>query len=103
MTTKVTAGKPPSTQQVCRSLLGLGTDKMNEISRVLSNPSDYDPEDVKSDKQLSDGFLECKSVKDPRELGRRLENNIMDQLAVNQHCAGACLLTSNGMKSSTAN
>jgi hypothetical protein len=61
---------------------------VNNITRVLNNPSDFDPDDVKFNKQLSDGIGECKSVKDRRELGRRLENNIMDQLAVNARCAG---------------
>jgi hypothetical protein len=37
---------------------------------------------------MADGIWECKSVKDRRELGRRLENNIMDQLAVNTRCSG---------------
>jgi hypothetical protein len=61
---------------------------MKYIGRVLNNASDYDPADVKSVKQQSDGIWECNSVRDPRELGRRLENNVMDQLAVNRHCAG---------------
>jgi hypothetical protein len=56
---------------------------IKNITRVLNNASDYEPED----KQLSDGISECKSVKDRRELGRRLENNIMDQLAVNTRCS----------------
>jgi hypothetical protein len=61
---------------------------IKDLARVLNNASDYDPEDVKINKQLFDGISECKSVNDPRELGRRLENNIMDQLAVNRQCAG---------------
>jgi hypothetical protein len=47
---------------------------MKVIAQVLNNPSDYNPEDVKYNKQLFDGILECKSVKDTRELGRRLES-----------------------------
>ena len=61
---------------------------VKNITRVLNNPSEFDPENVKSNKQLFDGISECQSVKDRRELGRRLENNIMDQLIVNARCAG---------------
>jgi hypothetical protein len=60
---------------------------IKNITRVLNNASDYEPEDVNFNKRLSDGISECKSVKDRRELGRRLENNIMDQLAVNTRCS----------------
>jgi hypothetical protein len=70
----------------CSYLLNVADVK--NITRVLNNPSDFDPEDVKFNKQLADGIWECKSVKDRRELGRRLENNIMDQLAVNTRCSG---------------
>jgi hypothetical protein len=70
----------------CSYLLNVAD--VRNITRVLNNPSDFDPEDVKFNKQLSDGIWECRSVKDRRELGRRLENNIMDQLAVNTRCAG---------------
>jgi hypothetical protein len=70
----------------CSYLLNVAD--VENITRVLNNPSDFDPEDVKFNKQLSDGIWECKSVKDRRELGRRLENNILDQLAVNARCAG---------------
>ena len=61
---------------------------VKNITRVLNNPSEFDPENVKTNKQLFDGISECQSVKDRRELGRRLENNIMDQLIVNTRCAG---------------
>ena len=71
----------------CSYLLNVADVKY--IPWVLNNkPSDLDPEDVKFKKQLSDGIRECNSVKDRRVLGRRLENNIMDQLAVNVRCAG---------------
>ena len=61
---------------------------IKDITEVLNNASDYDPEDVKFNKQEFDGISECKSVKDPRELGRRLEDSIMDQFAVNTRCGG---------------
>jgi hypothetical protein len=61
---------------------------MKDITEVLNNASDYDPEDVKFNKQLFDGIWECKSVKDARELGRRLEDSIEDQFAVNTRCTG---------------
>src|SRR5207244_12751352 len=55
---------------------------------IRAQTPDYDPEDVKFTKQQFDGISECKSVKDPRELGRRLEDSIMDQFAVNTRCGG---------------
>jgi hypothetical protein len=61
---------------------------MENITRVLNNASDYDLEYVKRYQEQFDGIWECKSVKDARELGRRLENSIIDQLAVNARCAG---------------
>lgn len=55
---------------------------------VLAAPNDYNPDDVKFAKEMLDAVAECKSVRDPRELGRRLENQIMDLLAVNRDCKG---------------
>ena len=75
---------------------------IKDITEVLNNASDYDPEDVKFNKQEFDGISECKSVKDPRELGRRLEDSIMDQFAVNTRC-GAWHLTSKVTTNLTAN
>jgi hypothetical protein len=70
----------------CSYLLNIADVK--NITRVLNNPSDFDPEDVKFNEQLANGIWECESVKDRRELGRRLENNVMDQMAVNTRCSG---------------
>ena len=39
-----------------------------------------------------DGAAECRSVRDPRELGRRLENQIMDLFAVNARCQGVVIV-----------
>jgi hypothetical protein len=69
----------------CSYLLNVADVK--NITRVLNNPSDFDPKDVKFNEQLANGIWECKSVKDRRELGRRLENNVMDQMAVNTRCS----------------
>jgi hypothetical protein len=38
------------------------------------------------------GTNECKSVRDPRELGRRLENELADALAVNTRCRGVTVM-----------
>ena len=38
------------------------------------------------------GAAECKSVSDPRELGRRLENKLSDALAVTTRCAGVTVI-----------
>ena len=42
--------------------------------------------------------MECKSVKDPRELGRRLENSITDQLAVTARCSGVTAFIEGDLK-----
>ena len=34
----------------------------------------------------------CRSVRDPRELGRRLENELMDALALNTRCGGVTVI-----------
>jgi hypothetical protein len=35
---------------------------------------------------------ECRSVHDPRELGRKLENELIDALAVNTRCGGVTVM-----------
>lgn len=60
---------------------------IDAVSRLVKNAAEDDPR-VKYNKQLLKGISECKSVKDPRELGRRLEENIVEQLAANPLCAG---------------
>jgi hypothetical protein len=39
-----------------------------------------------------DGAAECKSVRDTRELGRRVENKLIDALAVEPLCAGITVI-----------
>lgn len=56
--------------------------------RTLGLPSQYDHETVEVYGRLPVAAAECKSVRDPKELGRRLENKIMDLLAVNPRCKG---------------
>jgi hypothetical protein len=36
--------------------------------------------------------VECKFVRDPRELGRRFENQVLDALAVNTRCGGVTVI-----------
>ena len=43
-------------------------------------------------KAIVAGATECKSVRDTRVLGRRLENELTDALAVNTHCAGVTVI-----------
>jgi hypothetical protein len=38
------------------------------------------------------GADECRSVRDPRALGRRLENELVDALAVNTRCGGVTII-----------
>ncbi len=50
--------------------------------------------DVNDDttKSILAGAAECKSVRDTRELGRRLENELIDALAVELLCAGITMI-----------
>jgi hypothetical protein len=43
-------------------------------------------------KSILAGAAECKSVRDTRELGRRLENELIDALAVEPLCAGVTMI-----------
>jgi hypothetical protein len=73
-------------EAACDHLLRFSDPKA--IAFVLNNASDYDTEDIKRYKEQFEGIRECKSVPDKRELGRRLENSIADQLAITRLCAG---------------
>jgi hypothetical protein len=50
--------------------------------------------EVKDDttRNILAGAAECKSVRDMRELGRRLENELIDALAVEPVCAGVTMM-----------
>lgn len=67
----------------CEALLKF-TD-IDAVTRVVKGAPDSNP-GAKSNKQLLDGISECKSVSDPRELGRRLEENIVHEAAVMPLC-----------------
>ena len=43
-------------------------------------------------KYILAGAAECKSVRDTRELGRRLENELIDALAIEFLCAGVTVI-----------
>lgn len=43
-------------------------------------------------KSILAGAAECKSVRDTREVGRRLENDLIDALAVEPVCAGVTMM-----------
>jgi hypothetical protein len=45
-----------------------------------------------NDESISAGAAECKSVRDTRELGRRLENEFIDALAGEPLCAGITMI-----------
>jgi hypothetical protein len=45
-----------------------------------------------NDENITTGATECKSVRDTRELGRRLENEVLDALAAEPLCAGITMI-----------
>jgi hypothetical protein len=58
--------------------------------RVLSMPKSGLGE--VNDENISAGAAECRSVHDTRELGRRLENEVIDALAAEPLCAGITMI-----------
>ena len=50
----------------------------------------FDVDDVT--KHILEAVAECKSVRNPQELGRRLENELIDALAVNTKCGGVTVM-----------
>jgi hypothetical protein len=59
-----------------------------EQKAILILVSNFNLSAAKGECRETPDDRECKSVKDPRELGRRLEESIMDQLAVTARCSG---------------
>jgi hypothetical protein len=57
------------------------------VTRLVKNAPENDPS-VKSNREVLKGISECESVGDPRELGRRLEAEIVHQVAANSLCRG---------------
>jgi hypothetical protein len=73
----------------CGSIMQMEPDAAKTI-RDLANDPYFKPADWVKD--VIAGATECKSVRDPRELGRRLENELTDALAVNTRCAGVTVI-----------
>lgn len=52
--------------------------------------SGFEVDDVT--KHILEAVAECKSVRNPQELGRKLENELIDALAVNTRCGGVTVM-----------
>jgi hypothetical protein len=50
----------------------------------------FDVDDIT--KHILEAVTECKSVRNPQELGRRIENELIDALAVNTRCGGVTVM-----------
>jgi hypothetical protein len=76
----------------CEHVLEQAPEAQKTIRELANNPYGARPADWVYD--IVNGANECKSVGDPRQLGRRLENELIDALAVNTRCAGVTVIRS---------
>ena len=74
----------------CERLRQMEPDAAKTVRNLANSPYGVEPADWVKD--VMAGATECKSVSDPRELGRRLENELTDALAVNTRCAGVTVI-----------
>jgi hypothetical protein len=73
----------------CDHVLAQAPDAQKTIRELTNNPYGR-PADWVYD--VVNGANECKSVQDTRQLGRRLENELADALAVNTRCGGVTVI-----------
>ena len=73
----------------CEFVLARAPDARKTIRELANSPYGR-PADWVYD--VVNGANECQSVSDPRELGRRLENELADALAVNARCGGVTVI-----------
>jgi hypothetical protein len=76
--------------EACRSFLAAAPDAERAIRDQAKTQYVYELDDWV--KEVVAKAAECRSVRDPRELGRRLENDPMNSLAVNTRCAGVTVI-----------
>jgi hypothetical protein len=76
-------------KNACEHVLSLAPDAQKTIRELANNPYGRPADWVY---EIVNGANECKSVRDPRELGRRLENELIDALAVNTRCGGVTVI-----------
>jgi hypothetical protein len=74
---------------VCELVLAQAPDAQKTIRELANSPYGR-PADWVYD--IVNGANECKSVGDPRQLGRRLENEVTSALAVNTGCVGVTVI-----------
>jgi len=80
-----------SVKHGCEHLLARESDAQKTIRELANNTYALTPAEL----GLSDtvnGASECRSVRDPRELGRRLENELVNALAINTRCGGVTVM-----------
>jgi hypothetical protein len=78
----------------CEFVLAREPDAAKTMRELANNRYGLEPSDWVAD--ILAGALECKSVRDTRELGRRLENELTDAIAVNSKCAGVTVIRDPG-------
>jgi hypothetical protein len=76
--------------EACRSALAAAPDAERSIRDQAKSQYVYELDDWVKDVVAK--AVECRSVRDPRELGRRFENDLMNALAVNTRCAGVTVI-----------
>jgi hypothetical protein len=77
-------------KEACRAVLSMEPEATKTIRDLANNPLGLEPADWVKDTVTA--AAECKSVRDTRELGTRLENELTDALAVEPLCAGVTVI-----------
>jgi hypothetical protein len=75
--------------EVCRGVLSMEPEARKTI-RELANSQLVEPADWV--KETVTAAAECRTVQDPRQLGRQLENTLTDALAVEPACGGVTVI-----------
>src|SRR5262249_24768964 len=76
-------------ENACEMFLARAPDAAKSI-REITRSAGLQPADWLYD--IVNGANDCKSVRDTRELGRRLENQLLDAMAVNPRCDGVTVI-----------
>jgi len=77
------------TVHACESLTAAAPDARKTLRESANWPPGLEPAEWMKD--VVAGADECRMVRDPRELGRRIENELLDALAVNVRCGGVTI------------
>ena len=76
-------------KNACNNALAQAPDAQKTIRELSNNPYGKAADWVY---HVVEAANECKSVRDTRALGRKIENELTDALAIDPHCAGVTVI-----------